>query len=355
LPSPAGNFVLTESPRLCSIPRMPVHDPKGAQTHILPILIALPLALVTAASYLGTWWWELALIGHFRPHLAALSLVSSGMGILWRARLGATLSLGLLAVNTAPLLPYLGIAAGGGAVPPANLRVLTYNMRNFTTDRALFREQIQREQADVVVLSELTDSITVLAEETPGLPAYHSADPPHLLDSAVVFSRWPLTNQKLDRTADGLGSVLSTELCTSDRWRGCLRVVALHSAPPFGTAATTQAQQLEIAARFAAAAPERRVVLAGDLDLTPWSPAFAKLLARGELVDTGPQRGLTATWLSRVPFVGLMIDHVLVSPDIAVADNRLGSDLGSSHFPVIVDLAIPFAAPEPSYADTERF
>jgi len=69
------------------------------------------------------------------------------------------------------------------------------------------------------------------------------------------------------------------------------------------------------------------------------------LLARGGLVDTGLSRGLTATWLSRLPFLGLMIDHVLVSPDITVIDNRLGAQIGSEHFPVTVDLAIPSASP----------
>ena len=86
-------------------------------------------------------------------------------------------------------------------------------------------------------------------------------------------------------------------------------------------------------------------MLTGDLDITPWSPAFTKLLSNSGLVDTGPKRGLSATWFSKIPFVGLMIDHVLVNPGIAAVDNRLGADVGSGHLPVIVDLAIPLAAP----------
>jgi endonuclease/exonuclease/phosphatase (EEP) superfamily protein YafD len=209
--------------------------------------------------------------------------------------------------------------------------------------RAAFQELIEREQPDLVVLSEISDSSDALAKEIVSLPAYHLADPSHVLYSAVLFSRWPVPDWHVERSADGMGSVLSAELCTSERWQGCLRVIALHAAPPFGDGVEIQAQQLEIAVRLAADAPDRRVLLAGDLDLTPWSPAFTELLSRSGLVDTGPRRGLTATWLSRLPFLGLMIDHVLVSPNIAVADNRLGADVGSTHFPVIVDLAIPSA------------
>jgi endonuclease/exonuclease/phosphatase (EEP) superfamily protein YafD len=330
---------------------MPVETPDRAPTRFLPMLVALTLtltlalALATATSYFGGWWWGLALIAHFRPHLAALSLVSLAAGLLWRARLGTALSLALLAVNAAPLLPYLGLAADGSAAPPANLRVLVYNMHREETDRAAFRELIERERPDLVVLSEISGSITELVDEA-ALPAYHAGEPSSgLLYGVLLFSRWPVPDWHVERSADGIGSVLSAAVCATGRWQGCLRVIALHAAPPFGDGVPIQAQQLQTAARLAAEAHERRAVLAGDLDLTPWSPAFAELLARGGLVDTGLRRGLTATWLSWLPFVGLMIDHVLVSPDIRVADNRLGAQLGSEHFPVIVDLTIPWAAP----------
>jgi endonuclease/exonuclease/phosphatase (EEP) superfamily protein YafD len=335
---------LTASHRLCSITQMSVENPNSPPKRFLPMLVAL-LALATAASYLGAWWWGLALIAHFRPHLAALSLVSLGAGLLWRARLGAVLGLALLAINTAPLLPYLGLAAGGSAAPPANLRVLVYNMHREDTDRAAFRELIERERPDLIVLSEISGSITALAEET-ALPAYRAGEPSAgLLYGIVLFSRWRVPNWHVERSADGVGSVLNAELCASERWQGCLRVIALHAAPPFGDGVAIQAQQLEVAGRLAAEAHERRLLLAGDLDLTPWSPAFSELLARGGLVDTGLHRGLTATWLSWLPFVGLMIDHVLVTPDITVADNRLGAQIGSEHFPVIVDVKIPPVEP----------
>jgi endonuclease/exonuclease/phosphatase (EEP) superfamily protein YafD len=324
---------------------MPVETPSRSLTRILPLLAVFPLALATVASHLGTWWWGFALIAHFRPHLAALSLVSLGAGLLWRARLGTALSLALLAINTAPLLPYLGLATRSSATPSANLRVLAYNMHREDTDRAAFRELIEREQPDLVVLSEISGDIAALAEEAT-LPAYRAGEPSSgLLYGVVLFSRWPVPDWHIEHSADEVGSVLSAELCASERWQGCLRVIALHAAPPFWDDVEIQAQQLKIAARLAAGAHQHRTVLAGDLDLTPWSPDFAELLTRGGLVDTGLSRGLTATWLSKLPFVGLMIDHVLVSPDIRVADSRLGAQIGSEHFPVIVDLRIPSDSP----------
>ncbi|HKX07766.1 MAG TPA: endonuclease/exonuclease/phosphatase family protein [Stellaceae bacterium] len=306
---------------------------------ILTKFIALLLGLATAASYFDAWWWGLALISHFRPHLAAASLLSGVISLLSRDRLSCALSLVLLATNAVPLLPYFSFAASA-AVPHANLRVLAFNMHGMATDRAEFRELIGAEHPDLVVLSEISGGIRALQAETPQLPPYISGEPRGVLDSVVLFSRWPLTNVRDAETSNGEAGILSADVCASDRWDGCLRIIALHGAPPFGTGATTQAEQLAIVARLAAAAPERGALVAGDLDVTPWSPAFETLLAHGKLVDTGLRRGLTATWLSRVPVIGLLIDHVLVSPGISVADNHLGNNVGSSHFPVIVDLTI---------------
>src|SRR5437016_4698001 len=82
---------------------------RGAR--LLLIATVLPLALATAASYLGACWWGLALIPHFRPHLAMASIVILGISLKSRARIGSVLCAGLLVVNTAPLLPYLGVVA----------------------------------------------------------------------------------------------------------------------------------------------------------------------------------------------------------------------------------------------------
>lgn len=50
-----------------------------------------------------------------------------------------------------------------------------------------------------------------------------------------------------------------------------------------------------------------------------------------------------ATRLARLGYFGSTIDHVAVSPQIRVTGWKRGSDIGSNHLPVIVDLALPAA------------
>src|SRR5512135_3028382 len=95
--------------------------------------LAALVALATAASFLGPWWWVPALIVHFRPHLAAASLVLLALGAIARRPAVCALSLALLAINGVPVLPY--IAGGANAATAGNLRMLELNMHGAGTNR----------------------------------------------------------------------------------------------------------------------------------------------------------------------------------------------------------------------------
>jgi endonuclease/exonuclease/phosphatase (EEP) superfamily protein YafD len=305
--------------------------------------VALPLALlltlVTAASFLGAWWWVPALIVHFRPHLVAASLVLFALGAIARRPAICIVGLALLAVNGTPVLPY--IAGGAHAATAGNLRILELNMHGAGTNREGFRQMVTAQHPDLVMLTEMPGNLERVAREVPDLPPYRIGSLPTSPWAVGLFSRWPVMRWSVDRGADGTARVVSADICDTPEWKGCLRLVALHAPRPFGDGARRQEDQLEIAATLAVSAPDHRAIVLGDLNLTPWAPAFSRLVAEGDLRDTGPYRGLLATWLSRVPFVGLLIDQVLVSPSIGILANRLGPDVGSDHLPVIVDLAVP--------------
>ena len=71
----------------------------------------------------------------------------------------------------------------------------------------------------------------------------------------------------------------------------------------------------------------------GDLNVSPWSPHFGGLLR-----ESG--RGVQATWPTNLAPMRIPIDHCLVSPDVSVVGRRVGPDVGSDHFPIVVDVQI---------------
>jgi endonuclease/exonuclease/phosphatase (EEP) superfamily protein YafD len=97
--------------------------------------------------------------------------------------------------------------------------------------------------------------------------------------------------------------------------------------------------QLGFAADWAAE-QEGAFLVVGDLNASPWSWPFRRLVADGSLRNSQIGFGLqpsfpaTSNVLLRVP-----IDHLLHSDALIVTNRRLGEPLGSDHFPLLVDLA----------------
>ncbi|HLL21506.1 MAG TPA: endonuclease/exonuclease/phosphatase family protein [Kofleriaceae bacterium] len=114
--------------------------------------------------------------------------------------------------------------------------------------------------------------------------------------------------------------------------------VVAHPAPPITSEA--EAHQHDTLAAIAARVGALRapVVLAGDLNATPWSRVFRKLVGTTGLCDTRAGFGYQGSFPASSVVLRIPIDHVLVSCDIGVANRTLGPDVGSDHLPVIADL-----------------
>jgi endonuclease/exonuclease/phosphatase (EEP) superfamily protein YafD len=85
-----------------------------------------------------------------------------------------------------------------------------------------------------------------------------------------------------------------------------------------------------------AAVPGGRVIVAGDFNLWPESPALAPL--RANLRDLGAEAGVknTRTWLKGRQEVS---DYVFVSPDITVGDFYVSDRVASDHAALVLDFA----------------
>jgi endonuclease/exonuclease/phosphatase (EEP) superfamily protein YafD len=320
--------------------------------HILTLMAAAGLGAITLASFLGDWSWRFDLASHFRPQLALGALAALAVAGFARAALPAVLLLGVLAANAAPLLPRLAGAAETEirCAPPGGLRVLTLNLHGAATDPVAFAALIAAESPDVVLLTELPKDMAPLLADHPALPEHRVVERRGSPFDVALLSRWPIAHWRVDRSVSPGLPVLEADICRAEATDAgnaapCVRLVGLHAARPLERGGVPQDAQLALAAAAASRAPDGRAVVMGDLNLTPWSPRFARLLTAGGLDDASRYRPLDATWASSSAVVGLALDHVLVGPGMSVACSRLGAEVGSDHLPVIADLAIAGEAP----------
>jgi endonuclease/exonuclease/phosphatase (EEP) superfamily protein YafD len=81
-------------------------------------------------------------------------------------------------------------------------------------------------------------------------------------------------------------------------------------------------------------------ILVGDLNCTPWSYYFHKLLKTGMLHDTESGFGPQPTWCADMFVPVLPIDHCLVSSGFRTITRTVGPDVGSDQLPVYVELLL---------------
>ena len=119
-----------------------------------------------------------------------------------------------------------------------------------------------------------------------------------------------------------------------------LDVLATHPVPPKDRIQTGARNEHLVDLADEATAGGRPLLLGGDLNATPWSPHFRRLVREGRLADSGRVFGLQGTWPSFAPaWLRIPIDHVLVSPQLRVRDRHTGRPFGSDHVPLLVDVA----------------
>ena len=306
-------------------------------TSLLLAVPAVVVAIASGLSFFGSLWWPLDLAANFRPHFAASLLFMGGVLILSaRRRLGVgVLLVGL--VNAATVVP-LFIAPGADGEPlGATLTVMSFNVNGLNDHYSEVIEYVRTEQPDVVFIHEAT----FLWED-----AFVAADLGYRVEPGreepLDFGTLALVPEAAEFRTFGFATTAPRAVEVVVEVGGTsIRLLGTHPlSPSTEERAALRDAQLGFARDWSAESGGRRIV-AGDLNATPWSLPFRRLLAGGSLHNSQRGYGLDLTFPSgSSQLVQVPIDHVLFSDGFRVLDRRLGPPLGSDHLPVVVDLAI---------------
>ncbi len=306
--------------------------------------ISLALAGTAAASVAAAFapfGWPFELFSHFRWQLAAaafgLMLATAVLRQPWQLSVAAaTLA---LHVGSGGLLPRS--AAGhlaGDTCNGVTLRVVTANARFTNAEPAALLDWLMRSEADVIALQEVTPAwaaaLQPLALKYPYQKVIAREDPYGI----ALLSRWPAPRMEaVDFAADGYPSLVA-EFQVRGR---ALQVIAMHTHwPVLPSLQAARDRSLQQAAALAATHPGATILL-GDLNLTPYAPAFARLVETSGLRDAQDEHVWRPTWQAGFWPLALPIDHVLVPRDACVLQHGTGPDIGSDHRPVQVRLQLP--------------
>jgi endonuclease/exonuclease/phosphatase (EEP) superfamily protein YafD len=218
------------------------------------------------------------------------------------------------------------------------LRVVTVNAWFMNDDRAALVGWLNRTDADIIALQEITPQWVTALEPLARRYPYRKFMPRDDPYGIALLSRWPFDDvQAVDFAEDGPPSLVA-EVEVRGRQ---LQVIVLH--PPWPVTPRLQVARdraLQRAAALALTQPASTVVL-GDLNLTPYAPAFGRFVSESGLRDAFAGGAWRPTWQVGFWPLALPIDHVLVPPGSCITATQIGPDVGSDHRPLQVTLRLP--------------
>lgn len=304
------------------------------------VVPAVGLAVLSLAAFFGRWVWWLDVVANFRAQFVVV-LALLGLVVLmskWR-KIGYGI-LGVAAVNLAVVLP-LFIGSPAQAVAGAQtVSVLSFNLLSTNESYSAVIEYIETVDPDLVLLHEASRPWEVAMESAE--LGYEIVRP---RSDDLIFGTLALV-RGTDISAVSYGfaaaAARAVELTfTPPNWSQPLAVLATHPlAPTDRERARLRDAQLDFAAEWAVGR-SGPVVVVGDFNATPWSWPFRSLLANGDLINSQRGFGLQPSFSSRSNLLfRVPIDHVVHSSELQVTHRQLGPDLGSDHFPLLVDLQV---------------
>ncbi len=299
-------------------------------------LACIGLWAATLAGMTAPWLPPFELINHFRPFLIAGAFLLSIM--VWivpsRAlRLAAIAGLALnIVLGVAPFL-YAAPKAVDASAP--HLRLMTMNIWGRNTDIEGMRDEVLKQQPDVIVFQEFRAHhqplLDALRETMPFQQTCATQSPCGL----AIASRIPWITTGSIGEGDQGGNPPLIWADFEIAGRAPLRIYGVHLAWPFDP--LDQAANIDWLVDYLPRT-ERPYIIAGDFNLSPWSWKLNKLTA-----ETGLRRHVTfaLSWpLNRLmPFV--LIDNVLATAGFANLSAHAGGRVGSDHAPLVVDLTLP--------------
>ena len=309
----------------------------------ISVILAGAIALFGFAARLS---WAADMCCQFRVQIMMFLLPATLFYWLLRRGAVAWWLLACLVANVVPMTPYIWPAAtqvtkdDDGFTRIILMNVLVNNLHHNDVVK-----YVQEKSPDIFIALEADHNWT------DGLEPLRASFPHrYLIDdrgtsSLAAYSRIPFDSiETLQSTERRLPSIDMTVTLDGKQ----LQIVATHPfVPKTEETADLRNEQMQNVAEKMDRTKARMLI--GDFNCTPWSPHFTDMLATANVRPAGYGHGLRPTWyhesrhlgpLNGTWVLGLMLDHVLIGPNVRASHYSIGPPLGSDHRPIVVDFRL---------------
>lgn len=327
---------------------------------ILPWLPILGLAGAAGVRRLDFHFWPAELLWHFTETFFLASLATTAVLVVVHRFIPATAAAVLtiyfgFAVTNVPgvppgqatsLLPVAHARAGEAAqAGTVAIRLVTHNLYVHNDRPDALADWLERQDADVLVFQEISEQTAAImataANRYPhqffGWPANYVERPDlrGALNGLAILSRHPIRHPCLFRQTRYGAPVAFADLLLPGGTN--VRLAVVHTSNPIRRSGLRSRNQLMQALAEELRRYDGPLIVAGDFNATPYTPAFAQFLHAAGLTTV---RAYPGTYPQIAGDFGLPIDHVLVR-GVRIVDIEALDAFGSDHRPLRADLVVP--------------
>ena len=236
-----------------------------------------------------------------------------------------------------PIFPFFGLVRRE-AVPQHedHLRILYANVHTENEDHLRLKQMIGAQDPDLVLLLEVSerwDRDLALAAQYP----FRKVIPRDDNFGLGLYSKFPFDNQVQISLGEELPPVIIAKLQAP--WKAPLMIALYHALPPMNEDHFQLDRLLHRRMITLLRNVSDDVVLAADMNATPWSGFYKLFLEGAKLSDAAEGYGLSRTWNAMNQLQRLTLDHVLFKGRLEVDRFQVLGDVGSDHFPLVVDFS----------------
>lgn len=306
----------------------------------IPLLLLCCLVALTGLGSLANSFPLLGLLAHFRFHLSWGLFFC--LWSLWGMRRSLMWKLGLVSMlfNLLQVAPVYWVNPSErwqASQENETLKLVSFNLLWTNQQYEEVQHYLEQEQADVMVLLELTPVWAEMLDPLINQYPYRMVLPDPEYNGMALLSKYPLDSASWIWPGNSSSPVAYSEVNFNEQ---VIRIVGMHPlAPTRIHKQQRRDEQLEALGKLLAD-QSSPLVMVGDYNITTHHPALRHMQSRLNLQDSRQGIGRQPSWPVSLGIWGLPIDHCLVSPSVKVLRRELGPILGSDHRPLVVELAL---------------
>lgn len=196
-----------------------------------------------------------------------------------------------------------------------------------------------KDKVDMIVLFEVTKEWYRDYHSLKAFFPYHLIHPIRENREIAILSHLPLLSPSFP---NNVGYPMIEVTIKTPLYSQPVSIYTLHPPPPLlPSNASARNLLLEMVGKSAAAQLTLPKLIIGDLNISPYSPHFKKLLQETKLLNSYYAAPFSHSWPSLFPsIIGIQIDHLLMSNMFRVRKKTLITIPGSDHRAVMTHLSL---------------